>query len=92
MTPAELREGVARAIREAMRADGSCVRGDICTDASCACCLEAADAALAAVRDATRKPSPEMLDACLTRDGSDADLYTQIWRAMFAASPLGDGA
>lgn len=90
MSPAELREGVARAIREALRADGSCVRSDICGDVSCVCCLEAGDAALAVVREAMREPDAGMLKACLERDGSDDDLYVSIWRAQFAASPLRD--
>lgn len=96
MTPAELREGVARAIREALRADGSCVRSDICGDASCVCCLEAGDAALAVVREAMREPDLEMIMEAPRRVGtahreSGAEtLYHGIWRAMFAASPLGD--
>lgn len=98
---AEMREGVARAIRESLRADGSCVCGDVCSDASCACCLEAADAALVFIRAAMREPSAPMLNeaADLSQDDEDNDPlgcdevrseYRSIWRAMLAASPLAE--
>lgn len=84
MTPAELREKVARAISDATLdwADDPVEIWDSHR--------MAADAALAVVRAAMREPDAGMLDACLTRDATEDDLYMAIWRAMFDASPLGD--
>ena len=91
MSPAELREGVARAIREALRADGSCVRSDICGDASCACCLEAGDAALAVVREAMREPDAGMrIAAAKAFRAGGRDVMKAAILAALAASPLGD--
>ena len=77
MTPEELREAVAREMPEVL---GPTHR------------LILADAALAAVREALREPTREMhmgaqstTGAIITRKHS-----AEIWRAMLAASPLGD--
>jgi hypothetical protein len=63
MNPPDLRETAAGEIRHALRLSGSCVREEICSDASCACCLEAADAALAIIRAVFANPTPEMVRA-----------------------------
>lgn len=95
MTPPDLREAVAGEIRHALRLSGSCVREEICSDASCACCLEAADAALAIIRAALREPSAEMCDAAVHREpgfytrSPTAD-FMASWRRAMAASPLAD--
>jgi erythromycin esterase-like protein len=80
MSPAELRKAVARAIVTAY---------GFPNEAPHEADFLAADAALAVVREAMRDPTQAMLQSCLDRNGSDDDLYTQIWRAMLAASPLG---
>lgn len=101
MTPKELREAVASAIRNALCLSGSCVRDEICSDASCACCLEAGDAALAAVWEALREPDAGMHEAGFKKsiggqmgewmpEGFPA-INAAIYRAMLAASPLAEG-
>ena len=81
MTPDELREAVARAMPEVL---GPTHR------------LILADAALAVVREALRKPTKAMLRAAAEdEDGWRRMPYPEVrhalhWRAMLAASPLGD--
>ena len=95
MTPEELREKVARALFRSAVDDGGHINGFLpynqqpeATQRHYECL---ADAAISVVRGAMREPTPEMVAACLDRDGSDDDLYVQIWRAMLAASPLREG-
>ena len=96
MTPDELREAVALAMREHWR--NQCdirTRSLNWSDISAgdqAGWLSQADAALAVVREALRETTREMhmgaqstTGAIITRKHS-----AEIWRAMLAASPLGD--
>lgn len=52
------------------------------------CVEDAARAALAVVREKMREPTPEMIEAG-TVAGKHGASYTQLWRRMIAASPLG---
>lgn len=89
MTPPDLREAVAGEIRHALRLSGSCVREEICSDASCACCLEAADAVLSTIRAVFATPTPEMVRAGAMAWGDHGNIGA-VWQAM-SKEALGDG-
>lgn len=88
MTRSELREAVARALvhlmpgvapfEEQYPSVQKKARGE-------------AEKILAVVREALREPSEAMINGALDRpQHKPGDMYGGIWRAMLAASPLGD--
>jgi hypothetical protein len=88
MTPAELREKVARAIESADQTLRPLPEWR----------LAMADAALAVVREAMREPTPEMLkaahreeDLCAIHNYGGSPRVEDTWAIMLAASPLGGG-
>ena len=56
-------ERVAETIRETMREGSSCARMEICQHGGCACCKDAARAALSVVRAALSDIPPEAIRA-----------------------------
>ena len=77
-----LTERVADAIREAMREETSCARADICEHGECACCRDAARAALAAVRAALHDLPHEAVRAMATAFAEGAHPVRDAARAM----------
>ncbi len=93
MTHDELREKVARALFAATWEEQllGALRWEDCKDEH-AQWLERADAALAAVREALREPTLEMVvsaNGYVPRDPGNSGA-AHHWRAMLAASPLAD--